>query len=804
MKLLLKGFLYIVSGLSVTGIVVILLAYFYVIPDLPSVAVLKEIRLQTPLRVYTSDQKLVGEFGERRRIPIEYEEIPTALIQAFLAIEDDRFFMHSGVDYAGLLRAAFVLLRTGEKKQGGSTITMQLARNYFLTRERTYMRKLKEILLALLIERQFSKKEILNLYLNKIFLGHRAYGVGAAAQVYYGKPAAALNLAQMAMIAGLPKAPSRYNPLSYPQAAITRRNVVLERMRDLGMITSAQFEEAVSSEVSATWHKAALDMDAPYVAEMVRAEMIARYGEAAYTDGYAVVTTVNGRYQGYADASLRKALHTYDLRHGWRGGEAIFDVRKQPPQVILSDYFPIGKLQPAVIAAVSDDTAQAVLRDGQEITLNKEQYGWARRYINKDKRGPSPETARDVLAVGQVVRIMKQGQGWVLRQVPDVAGAIVALDPDTGAVLALSGGYDFQLSKFNRVVQSRRQPGSSFKPFIYSAALTEGYTPASIITDTPVVFSDQGTRQAWRPSNYSGRFFGPTRLREALKKSRNLISVRLVDALGLRTAINHVARFGFERTDLPYNLTFALGSGSVSPLEIASGYAVFANGGFRTDTYLIDKVYLNDVLLEEAAPSVACVECLPSTAVFSPAFEAAAGSSVVATITDGPSTQRGVVMPIISPSVAYQITSMMQDVISSGTGRRANSLGRNDLAGKTGTTNNHHDAWFSGFNRDIVCTVWVGFDDGRPMGSNETGSRAALPMWIDFMRQVLQDKPETSFYKPDDIVSVRINAENGLLAHPSDENSIIETFRAEYLPKDIAAAPDTRDGSGREASHTLF
>ncbi len=802
MNLLLKRILYIVPSLFVVGVAVVLLAYFYVATDLPSVAKLKEIHLQTPLRIYTADRELMGEFGEKRRIPIEYSEIPPTLIQAFLAIEDDRFFEHPGIDYEGLLRAAIILFRTGEKKQGGSTITMQLARNYFLTSTRTYKRKLKEIFLALLIERQFNKQEILNLYLNKIFLGHHAYGVGAAVQVYYGKSVGDLNLAQMAMIAGLPKGPSRYNPLSYPTAAITRRNAVLKRMLELEMITLEQFESAVSSPVTATWHRAPLDVSAPYVAEMVRAEMVERYGDDAYTGGYTVITTLNGQYQRYADESLRKSLRAYDLRHGWRGSEAIFDLKEQSPEIILANYFPIGELQPAVITAVLASSAQAVLADSRAIVLDEKQYTWARAYINENQRGLPPETASDVLTAGQVVRLIKQSQGWTLRQVPDVAGAIVALQPNNGAVLALSGGYDFQLSKFNRAVQSKRQPGSSFKPFIYSAALTRGYTPASIITDTPVVFSNQGTRQDWRPSNYSGKFFGPTRLREALKHSRNLISVRLVDEMGLRTVIDHVLQFGFERTSLPHNLTFALGSGAASPIEMATGYATFANGGFKVNAYLVDEIYLNDTLIYQESLLTACIECLLPTSTPTATF--ASAGTVANRVSDGSPSLPYPAPSIISSGVAYQITSMMQDVIRSGTGRRAGSLGRNDLAGKTGTTDDQRDTWFSGFNRDIVCTVWVGFDDVRPLGRHETGSRAALPMWIDFMGRVLKDKPETNFYKPDDIISARINIVNGLLAHPADESAIIETFRKDYLPKGIADAPGAKGIPGGDLDQMLF
>lgn len=765
-------------------------------PELPSVSSLKEIRLQVPLRVYTKEGDLIGEFGEKRRIPVEYAEIPPRLINAFLAIEDSRFFEHLGIDYEGLLRAALVLLRTGEKKQGGSTITMQLARNYFLTKERTFKRKTKEIFLAVFIERQFNKEEILNLYLNKIFLGHRAYGVGAAAQVYYGKTVDQLSLAEMAMIAGLPKAPSFYNPLTYPGQAIKRRNTVLARMLELNMITQEEHSMASSSAVTARRHAAAIDVNAPYVAEMARAEMVRRYGESAYTDGYKVITTVNGKYQESANQSLRKALQRYDLRHGWRGPDKYFDLATQTPQESLSNYSKVGNLFPAIVLGVTETTVRAVLKDGTEVLLDGKAYSWARAFIDENHRGMPPQSALSILSPGQLVWLLQEKGVWKLRQIPKVSGAMVALNPNSGAILALSGGYDFYKSKFNRATQLRRQPGSSFKPFIYSAALSSGYTPASIVNDAPVVFSEEGTRQSWRPSNYSGRFFGPTRLREALKHSRNLISIRLVDALGLGEALKHISRFGFERSNMPRNLTFALGSGAASPLEIAIGYATFANGGFKVESYLLDTVFLDDVMVYQAFPRTACAECPYVDETVNTAASTAA--YVVAK-----EIERGFAPRIISPSVAYLVTHMMQDVIRGGTGRRARVLKRNDLAGKTGTTNNQNDAWFSGFNRNLVCTAWVGFDTNQPLGNLETGSRAALPMWIDFMRAALAGMPETEFYRPANIVSARINSENGLLAHPSDDDSIVEIFPEEHLPKEIADKPG--NGSTRvERSKELF
>ncbi len=764
-------------SLLVVGIFAILGVYLYVAPDLPSVSSLKEIQLQTPLRVYTQEGSLMGEFGEKRRIPIEYPEIPQRLVNAFLAIEDDRFFDHPGVDYEGLLRATIILLQTGEKKQGGSTITMQLARNYFLSKERTYERKIKEIFLALFIERQFNKEEILNLYLNKIFLGHRAYGVGAAAQVYYGKTLAELGLAEIAMIAGLPKAPSSYNPLSYPEVAIKRRNKVLERMLELEMIDKGEYDVAVESPLTARWHTAPLEVSAPYVAEMARAEMLQRYGEGAYTDGYKVITTVNGKHQGSANMSLRKALQAYDVRHGWRAQQEKFNLEERSVQEILKGYFQTGNLRPAVIVAVTNTTARAVIKGGEEVELREESYSWARVFKDENRRGLPPQSMLDVIDRGQLVWLTEEKGIWKLRQIPNVSGALVALNPNSGSILALVGGYDFNLSKFNRATQLSRQPGSSFKPFIYATAFNAGYTAATVVNDAPVVFSEDGAQQSWRPSNYSGKFFGPTRLRQALKHSRNLISIRLVDALGLSETIQYVSRFGFKRKNMPYNLTFALGSGAASPVEIATGYAAFANGGFKVEPYLLDKVYLDDMLVYQSFPRTACAEC--------PYIEESDSTTekTIQAIADGFAPR------IISPSVSYQITDMMKDVIRGGTGRRARVLKRQDIAGKTGTTNKQKDAWFSGFNRSIVCTTWVGFDDNSPLGKLETGSRTALPMWIDFMRDALAGSPEIEFYRPTDIVTARINEATGLLAHPSDESAIVEIFREKYLPKNIADQP---------------
>ena len=771
-----RTILFLLGGGITFAVIALIGAYIYAVPSLPPISEIRQIQVQTPLRVYSRDGALIATFGDKRRIPVTLDRIPADMINAFLAAEDDRFYDHPGVDYAGLVRAAWSLIITGERRQGGSTITMQLARNFFLTKQRTFERKIREIFLALMIERVFEKDEILNLYLNKIFLGKRAYGVAAAAEVYYGKTIDALSLTQIAMIAGLPKAPSFYNPLANPAKAVERRDYVLGRMLALGMIDKARHDHAQQAPISAGRHGLNIELNAPYVAEMVRKEMVEQHGAEAYTSGFKVHTTIDGKLQRSANKSLHNGLLRYDRRHGWRGAEkqitagaGDFAARVERT---LAELSPVGRLLPGVVTGVSSSTLSVVLKDGRRVALGPSAWGWARAHLNEDSLGESPDAASRVASVGDVVRIVINGKEVRLAQIPEVAGALVALNPDTGALLALDGGFNFGLSKFNRATQSMRQPGSSFKPFIYSAALAEGYTPATIVIDTPVVFSSGNFD--WRPENYSEKFFGPTRLRVALKKSRNLVSVKLVDDVGIDETLDHIRRFGFKRRNHPHNMTLALGSGTVSPLEMARAYAAFANGGFAIEPYVIEAIEMDATPVFQAAPLNLCVEGCDEDAAAQYARR------------------------IIPADAAYQMTSMMQDVIRTGTGRRARALRRGDIAGKTGTTNEQRDAWFSGFNRDVVCTVWVGFDDHKPLGNRETGSVAALPIWIDFMRGALEGRPEREYYKPANIVTARINRDNGLIAHPSDDSAVVETFREEYLPKEIAA-PEDEAGKEREA-----
>jgi len=671
---------------------------------------------------------------------------------------------------------------------------MQVARNFFLSREKTYFRKLSEIFLALKIDHELTKQEILELYLNKIYLGHRAYGIGAAAQVYYGTDLDHLTLPQLAMIAGLPKAPSSYNPITDPPRAKLRRDYVLRRMYALGFIDQKSFQEALAAPVTAQLHTLTAEVEAPYVAEMVRSDLVARYGDDAYTAGYKVYTTIDSRLQRDANTAIHQALLEYDRRHGYQGPEKHVDLaQNNDPQKWrdMLDQMPVfGGLQPALITATQADTATALLADGRQVEIPWQGLEWARRYINENSRGPAPQQASDVVSPGDVVRLQAMADGqWSLAEVPQVEGALVSLRPRDGAIVALTGGFDFYYSKFNRALQAARQPGSSFKPFIYSAALEKGYTLASLINDAPVVFQDQALESVWRPENYSGKFFGPTRLREGLVHSRNLVSIRLLQATGVDYVVNYLQRFGFDSKSLPKNLSLALGSAAVTPMQLTKAYAVFANGGYQVDPYYIERIEdIKGQAVELANPAVACPECSQESGQQpKPTTQVAVNES--SSTTDVP---RGLVVneakETITPQNAYLITSALRDVIRRGTGRRARVLGRHDLAGKTGTTNDQRDAWFAGFNTELVTIAWVGFDKTAPLGRLETGARAALPMWIKYMGKALKGVPEKALPQPPGLVTVRIDPETGYLANTNDRHAMFELFRTNRVPKQHAAA----------------
>ncbi len=744
--------------------------YRHLEPQLPDIDLLLDARYQIPMSVYSRDGKLIGQFGEKKRSPISIAEIPRQTIQAFLAAEDDRFFEHPGVDYQGLLRAVFEFVRTGEKRQGGSTITMQVARNFFLSSEKTMLRKIKEIMLAMKIEAKLPKEQILELYLNKIYFGHHAYGVEAAAQVYYGKHVQDLRLDETAMIAGLPKAPSSFNPIANPERALLRRNYVLRRMFKLQFIDEAQFNAATQEPVRAALHFPTIELDAPYTAEMVRAEMYQRYGDDAYSNGYKVYTTIDSHLQRFADQALRKALHEYDERHGYRGTKKRIDLKRfktdREWDEQLSNLQEIGDTVPGIVVSVQNRSADIYLARSGMVHLGWEGMKWARRYLNQDAQGAYPGSANEVLKPGEIVRLRLRDDGeWALTQTPQVEGALASIDPKNGAILAMTGGFDFQHSSFNRVTQAQRQPGSGFKPVLYAAALEAGYTPASIINDAPLVFQDPSQEGgAWRPQNYSGRFYGPTRLREALVKSRNLVSIRLLREIGLDKAIETAKEFGFSDNDLPRSLTLALGSGAATPLKMAQAFAVFANGGFRVEPYLIERIETQDGgVVFQATPQVACTDC-----------------------DDGENHPANMAPRAISPQVHFMMNSMLQDVIRFGTATKALELGRSDLAGKTGTTNEQRDAWFNGYSPALVAVSWLGFDSPKPLGEGETGGHAALPMWMHFMQEALKDVPEYSFPLPDGLVEARISPSSGLLVRGKSPNAITEYFPPDLAPKRYA------------------
>lgn len=810
MKIIVK----ILSAMIAAGTLLFLAAILYIflelVPQLPSIDNLEDARFQVPLRIYDKNEFLLAEYGEHRRIPLKYEDIPKKIEQAFLAAEDDQFWDHAGVDPWALMAAIYELVTTGNKTRGGSTITMQVARNFFLSAEKTYSRKLNEILLALKIERDLDKQTILELYLNKIYLGNRAYGVVAAAQVYYGKSLDDLSTAQAAMIAGLPKAPSRYNPIINPQRALIRRDHIIRRMGQLNYISEQEYQIARAEPVSAELHAAEVSADARYVTEMVRAEVFETYGKEVYGSGLRVYTTIDDRLQSTANKALRSALMDYDRRHGYRGIAGKIDLsgdELDPFEDGLLVAEKIGDLTKGVVKTVDKDKIQVMLPNFQmvEIPFIKG-MDWAKPYIDESRVGKAPGKPADIVAPGDVIWLEEREKEWWLASVPDVEGAIVSLDPASGAVLALVGGFDYFHHKFNRAVQAKRQPGSNFKPFIYSAALANGLTASSLINDAPVVFDDDSLEATWRPENYSGRFYGPTRLREALVKSRNLVSIRVLQSIGLRFATRYAQRFGFIKKDMPYDLSLALGSGAFSPLEIVRAYAVLANGGYLITPYYTHRIESsNGDILFEHKPVTVCQGCESDN-------EADTLEQNVKQLSDAKNStaeQSGKVKAsveyaprVISAQNAYIMRSILREVVQRGTAVRAKALGRSDIAGKTGTTNDQKDAWFSGFNDQVVTTAWVGFDDQKPLGRGETGGRAALPMWMKYMREALTGSPINLEEQPENMVTVRIDTDSGERATEYSTNTRFEIYKlgtepAEHAMLPVGSGGTQSSGSGR-------
>ncbi|MBJ7538082.1 penicillin-binding protein 1A [Marinomonas transparens] len=773
-------FLGLLGAISVAGVTYAI--YYNVKDKIPTVAELKDIELRIPLRIYTADNKLIGEFGEQRRTPINYAEIPPNLENAILAAEDTNFYHHPGVDILGLARAVVQLITTGQKQGGGSTITMQVARNYFLSFEQTFTRKFTEIFIALKMERELSKHEILELYVNKIYLGKRSYGFEAAAQVYYGKTLAELDLAQLAMIAGLPKAPSRYNPVVNPSRALIRRNWILQRLLTLGMIDKESYQTAVEAPITAKNHGVAPDVEAGYVSEMVRAELHDTFGDDLYNAGMTVYTTIDSGKQKAANAAIFRGVLNYDMRHGYRGSiETRTDLVDAPLDEQVKGLKKIATFedwQTALIISTTDTTADARLANGDRATLSWDALKWAKPYLDENSQGEEPKIVPDILVPGDIVRLRPDEKlGWILAQKPTVQSALISLNSTDGSIQALVGGFNFYENKFNRITQSKRQPGSNFKPFIYASALDRGYTAASIINDAPVVFNDANLASAWRPTNDGGKFYGPTRLRQALYRSQNIVSVRLLDDLGVRPTLNYLRRFGFNPDELPHNLSLSLGSANLSPLQIATGYAVFSNGGYQVQPYLIDKVVSRDQeVLFQANPITVCRTCtqLENTQDGKPQMGLFNTTDGVRNLPIAPQ--------VLDPEVNYIIYDIMRDVIKYGTGRRARVLNRDDIAGKTGTTNDGRDAWFSGFNGDIVTSVWSGFDNSTPLGRGEWGGSVSLPPWIDYMRYALNETESSFVHKPSSLVTVRIDPKTGERALPGQKDALFEIFRKKNVP----------------------
>jgi penicillin-binding protein 1A len=772
--------------------------YLYLSPKLPSVESLRQVKLQTPLRIYSQDSQLIGEFGEKRRTPINFSDIPPLYVKALLSAEDDHFYSHSGVDIAGLLRAASQLITSGEIKTGGSTITMQVARNFFLSSTQTFTRKFNEILLALRIEDELSKDEILTLYANKIYQGNRAYGIDAAAHVYYGKAIQELNLAQLAMIAGLPKAPSAYNPIANPDRALLRRNWILKRMLDLGHIDKEAYDLAKTQPVTANYHGYNVELDAPYVSEIARKEILDMVGPSAYMDGYRVYTSINSRLQRSAQQAVQKGLLAYDQRHGYRGPESHISETDQWATTLRKTPA-YGGLIPAIVTQTQDQSMSVLIGPDEEVEISWEQgLKGLRLYNSPNSRSAPIKTTSEIFSAGDLIRVQQENNHWQLSQLPKAQAAAVALNPQNGGILALVGGFDFYQSHFNRITQAKRQPGSNFKPFIYTTALEHGFTAASIINDAPVVFNDKLLENTWRPENDSGKFYGPTRLRKALYLSRNLISIRILRSIGINTALKGLERFGFDTSEFPRDLSLALGSHAVTPLQVATGYAILANGGYRVKPYLIDRIEdAKGNVVYQAAPLTVCEHCAPETKVATqkeingteeihPQQGDSGGLKATTQNKNHDSLSPPDTFPVaprvISPQAAYIIDSILKDVIRKGTGKRARVLERSDIAGKTGTTNGPKDAWFSGYSPQIAATAWLGFDGNLLLGRREYGGSAALPIWIDFMKDALAGSAETTRPQPEGIVMVRIDPNTGLRVGPEHTNAMFEIFHKDQIP----------------------
>ena len=789
---------------AVCGAVLSLAGVFlYLNPQIPAAETYRHVRLETPLRIVAADGELMAEFGERRVIPVTLADVPKVFIHALLDTEDKRFYSHGGVDFISLLNDSIELAVNQEIKSGASTITMQLARNISFSMEQTFIRKFKEMLLALKIERELTKDEILELYFNVVPFGKRAYGAQAAALTYYGRPLLELDVAQLAMLAGIPQAPTAGNPINGPERAMKRRNLVLLRMLEQGSITQAQYDVAVISPNTATVHERDLDIPAPYAAEWVRQQVVSRYGTDVYSSGYTAVTTIDAHLQEVATIAVRDGVFRYDRRHGYRGpfahielpaDAASSDAVRIAVQQALVPYFPRVGIEAGVVLALEPTLFTVMRANGESVTIHSDGFRWASRLIDANTRGAPPTSASEVVGRGDLIWLKQSSEGWVLSQMPDIQGTLVAMNPSNGAIKAIVGGFDFSANQYNHALQAARQPGSGFKPFVYSAALDSGVTPATIFMDAPLVFEDDSLETSYRPKNDGGRFNGPTRLREALYRSINLVSIRVLLAVGTGPVLDYVKRFGFDTTDFPRNTQLAIGGGTigVTPLQMARAYATFANGGYLVDPNILKEVHnISGETIYTARYPIVCDSC-PAPDALTPI-----GADLLATSEDSNA-------PIPAPRVidernAFIMNTMLQDVVRRGTAVKARVLNRNDLAGKTGTTN-EADTWFNGYQKSLVATVWVGFSDHRPVGDNEYGSSSPLPIWIDFMRVALDGVPEDVRPQPPGVVTLKIDPRTGEPALPDQQDAIFEYFLAEHAP---TALPSNRENSDSGSGQSI-
>lgn len=811
--------------------------YKYVEGELPDVAIMKDIRLQVPMQVYSADNELIAQYGEKRRIPLPLAEIPPLMIKAFIATEDSRFYDHHGIDPIGIFRAITVMASSGHASQGASTITQQLARNFYLSPEKTLMRKVKEAFLAIRIEQIFTKDEIMELYLNKIYLGNRAYGVGAAAYVYFGKTVDELTLSEIAMIAGLPKAPSTFNPLYSYDRAVNRRNVVLSRMFEEKYITQDQYEQAKNEKIVASYHAPKIDFSAPYLAEMARQTLFDKYGEDAYTDGYKVYTTVIRKDQEAATTAVRNNLIDYDTRHGYRGPAEVLWKQNETAwtaeQIVekLKKMPVYGPLMPAVVTSATASEAQVMLADGSQIPITMTGVRWARKFISDTQQGAAPRAVNAVMQVGEQIWVRKVKDNWWLGQVPDVNAAFVALNPNDGAIIALVGGFDFNMSEFNRVTQSLRQVGSNIKPFLYTAAMDKGLTLSSLLNDVPISRWDAGAGSDWRPKNSPPRYDGPIRLRQGLGQSKNVVMVRAMRAMGVDYAADYLTRFGFPAENINRTEALALGAPSFTPMQMVRGYAVMVNGGYLIDPYYISKIENhNDEVIFEANPKIACPDCTDIPVIYGDTERTIASKGIDDESTEEV-TQSGDDAVIQEPTMELTTASnlggnsgdqyaphvintplaflirdaMMTNIYGepgwSGTGwRAARDLGgRRDIGGKTGTTNSSKDAWFSGYGPDVVASAWIGFDDNRrTLGRGEAGAKSAQPMWDDFMKSILDGVPVKTMKPPKGVISVSIDSRTGKLGSSRREYFIEGTEPKEHAVQEVGTTISTEGGVSQE------